>query len=265
MKIIKIIIILSLLSAAQPTLAQTDLAKKLSGRILLQVEARGQAWYINPTDLKKYYLGRPADAFELMRRLGVGITNQDLAKLDDQEFAKNHAGKIFLQTQSRGECWYINPTDLKKYYLGRPADAFDLMRSLALGIKDAELNKITIGYLSLPAAAVPPAPTPAPVAPDETRTVIDGAAAAIRSGNSSSAQAFFTPEIKSLVAYTMQVLDADGRLSLGNMLSATTLASSTSDEKTYSAEIYVAIVGRKVTVTFYVKKQPDGSWLIENL
>jgi hypothetical protein len=55
--------------------------KRLSGRILLDVEDKGKAYYINPLDLKKYYLGRPADAFDIVRRLGIGITNDNLRKI----------------------------------------------------------------------------------------------------------------------------------------------------------------------------------------
>ncbi|MDP2709328.1 MAG: hypothetical protein Q8O93_04805 [bacterium] len=263
------IILFFLLLIVKPVMAQTDLARKLNGRILLQVENRGQAWYVNPADLKRYYLGRPNDAFSLMRRLGIGITNQDLARLDDQAFAKINAGKIFLQVQSAGQAWYVNPLDLKKHYLGRPADAFNLMRSLALGIKNSDINNISIGYLSLQTspASPPSSATPSPVtAPtDQVKRVIDSAASAIRSGNTASVVNYFTPEMKNLTEYTMNVLDDDGRLFLGNLLSDTKLKSSSDTEKIYSAEVYVAIVGRKVEAIFKVKKQADGSWLIANL
>jgi len=46
----------------------------LNGRILLQVEDLGQAWYVNPLDASRYYLGRPDDAFSLMRRFGLGVS-----------------------------------------------------------------------------------------------------------------------------------------------------------------------------------------------
>lgn len=57
------------------------IAGKLSGYILLQVEDNGEAWYVNPSGDARYYLGRPKDAFELMRNFGIGITNQDLNKI----------------------------------------------------------------------------------------------------------------------------------------------------------------------------------------
>ena len=53
------------------------LAKKFLGRILLQVQNRGQAWYVYPVDQKRYFLSRPADAFNLMRYLGLGVSEKD--------------------------------------------------------------------------------------------------------------------------------------------------------------------------------------------
>jgi len=44
-------------------------ANSLKGRIMLQVEHEGEAWYIGSSDGKKYYLGKPADAFRIMRDL----------------------------------------------------------------------------------------------------------------------------------------------------------------------------------------------------
>ena len=59
------------------------LVYRLKGKILLQVESKGEAWYINPDNLNRYYLGRPADAFRIMRELGLGITNSDLSKIPE--------------------------------------------------------------------------------------------------------------------------------------------------------------------------------------
>jgi len=62
-------------------LGAVTLATRLSGRILLQVEESGRAWYVNPVDKKRYSLGTPAEAFSLMRKLSLGITNKDLNEI----------------------------------------------------------------------------------------------------------------------------------------------------------------------------------------
>lgn len=184
------------------TKAADNLAAQLKGKILLQVESHGEAWYVNPANGQKYFLGRPTDSFNLMRTLGVGITNKNLALIPvgliseaaandtdkdglpdemeksigtdpansdsdsdgyndvleikngfnplgqgktiaDNGVVTGNIGKIFLQVEKQGQAWYVNPADKKRYFLGRPEDAFAVMRNLGLGISDANLGKIT--------------------------------------------------------------------------------------------------------------------------
>ncbi|OGF21367.1 hypothetical protein A2257_01650 [Candidatus Falkowbacteria bacterium RIFOXYA2_FULL_38_12] len=120
----------------------TALATRLSGRILLQIEKNGEAWYIYPKDKKKYYLGRPSDAFNVMRRLGLGATHQYISS--HTIFPDSVLGKILLDVEKNGEAYYIYPINKKKYYLGRPQDAFNIMRSLGLGITNVNLRKIGV-------------------------------------------------------------------------------------------------------------------------
>jgi len=175
--------------------------QRLQGYILLQVEEHGEAFYYYKDENKRYYLGRPADAYSIMRELGLGISNEDIRKIpvgiletygtdrdgdrlpdtmedsfgtninqidtDNDGFSDyteiiNHfdplgpgelpidndlisrvKGKIVLQVQSYGEAWYIYPKDGKRYYLGRPDDAFKIMRGLGMGISNENLDLIS--------------------------------------------------------------------------------------------------------------------------
>ncbi|MDA1038314.1 MAG: hypothetical protein O2877_01335 [bacterium] len=58
------------------------LASRLEGRILLQVEGRGEAWYINPDDGHRYYMSDGDAAYQVMRFLSLGVTNDDLRKIN---------------------------------------------------------------------------------------------------------------------------------------------------------------------------------------
>ena len=62
------------------TFAST-LSNRLNGRILLQVESYGRAWYVDPISQERYYLQNGAVAYDIMRSLGLGITNNDLNKI----------------------------------------------------------------------------------------------------------------------------------------------------------------------------------------
>lgn len=123
------------------------LAKRLSGRILLQVEEHGEAWYVHPIDLLKYYLGRPADAFAIMRKFGLGVSEKDYTNFAKGTVPARLAGRILLRVQAHGEAYYINPVDMKMNYMGRPADAFALMRKFGLGITNANLRQIGVGEI----------------------------------------------------------------------------------------------------------------------
>ena len=321
-KNIKIALLLLLFIFAFPysLFAVENLAEHLSGRILLQVEGVGQAWYVSPADEKRYSLGRPEEAFDLMKKLSVGISDKDLAKIPvgvsannypdtdsdglydsleeaiglnkynqdtdsdgyndkmeltnghnplgagklpiDEKFTQINQGKIFLQVEKNGEAWYVEPVALKRYYLGRPNDAFQIMRAFGLGITNADLEKITIGLLP-PAAII----TPPPINPIATTTidVLQSAAAAIRAKNKTLAASYFVPEMKKKVEYAVENMSNESLFILGNILSGAKLISSTADQKIYNNDVYFSLGGYEVPVKFYLKKQPDGSWLMTNL
>ncbi len=123
------------------------LSKRVSGNILLQVESKGEGWYVNPDNKKKYYLGKPSDAFSIMRNLGLGIKNYELEKYLNSKFQSRLAGKIMLDVEKKGEAYYINPKDLKGYFLNKPSDAFKVMRNLGLGITNTDIRKIEVGEI----------------------------------------------------------------------------------------------------------------------
>ncbi len=182
------------------TIVNSEMFERLKGLIILKVEQNGEAYYINPKDKTAYYLGRPKEAFDIMRDAGIGITNEDIEKFPagftqenladtdgdglsdlfedaiatnkmsmdtdgdgysdfeemtgfynprgdgllglDYGFAKKHKGKIFLQVSNNGEAWYVYPNDEKRYYLGRPINAFNIMRYLGLGISNKDFDSL---------------------------------------------------------------------------------------------------------------------------
>jgi len=137
--IVLLMIIFLGFSLTIPVSASNDLA----GKIFLQVEKSGEAWYVYPEDKHRYYLGRPIDAFNVMRDLGLGAKHEFIIKTN--VFPKRLSGMIILDVELNGEAYYINPVDLRKYYLGRPSDAFAVMNRLGIGITNNDLFKIEIG------------------------------------------------------------------------------------------------------------------------
>jgi uncharacterized protein YkwD len=139
------------------------LAARLSGRIILAVQGNGSAWYVNPANLKRYPLVPP---FKIISALGVGISNKDLAKIPlagstavgDKNFIARVKGKIFIQVQDRGQAWYINPQDGKRYELNSSANILSLIRKFGLGISNDNLSKIVSAapaVVAVPAVKIP--------------------------------------------------------------------------------------------------------------
>ncbi|MFH1170955.1 MAG: phosphodiester glycosidase family protein [bacterium] len=128
-------------------------AERMKGRIVLDVEHNGEAWYVYPGNYKRYYLGRPTDAFSIMRFLGLGITNENVANIPtntesiagDNSLRDRVSGYVLLQVEEHGEAWYVFPRDRKRYALGRPADAYRVMSQLGVGISAANLAAIPLG------------------------------------------------------------------------------------------------------------------------
>ena len=191
--------------------AGSTIYSSLKGKIILRVEENGEAYYVNPKKEEALYLGRPADAFNLFRGEGIGITNSNLDKIPvglsrfmsgvdtdgddlpdnleialatdgsmadtdgdgysdyaevasgndpngagpmsfDPSFAKAQVGKIFLQVERNGEAWYVDTSDYKRYYLGTPEAAFDIMRSLGLGISETNFSSLPTAEVYTPIA-----------------------------------------------------------------------------------------------------------------
>lgn len=185
-----------------------SLLQRLQGYILLQVEERGEAWYVDGSSQKRYYMKNGPVAYEMLRKFGLGISTVDLENIpvgvdsrleesdsdsdglydkmeeaigsdpydsdsDDDGFADGDElkagyspvssspakvklnpalvtrllGKILLQVESRGEAWYLNPKDGKRYYMKDGDSAYEIMRFLSLGITNQDLDKISAGSL----------------------------------------------------------------------------------------------------------------------
>lgn len=152
--------LLAVLALAIPVapLQAAELRDRLAGRILLDVANYGAAWYVDPVARERLSLGRPDAALAVMRRVGLGITDANLALIPvagadgiPGALAARLAGRILLQVEAHGEAWYVDPLTGRRHFLGRPADALRVMSALGLGISVADLALIPVA-----ADAVPP-------------------------------------------------------------------------------------------------------------
>ncbi|MFH1822675.1 MAG: hypothetical protein ABH830_03160 [Patescibacteria group bacterium] len=144
--------------------SQASLNNKFQGYIMLKTEDAGKAYYVSPVSKMAYYLAIPKISFQVMRGTGLGITNDNLEKIPvgddcpiymsdcdkqnkyDSSFADKYKGYIFLQVEENGEAWYIYPKDKKRYFLGTPENAFEIMKSKGWGINNSDFNKLELAY-----------------------------------------------------------------------------------------------------------------------
>ena len=139
------------------------------GRIMLQVQERGEAWYVYPGDDRRYFLGSPSDAYQVMKALGLGVHHQLIA--DTKIYPAALLGEVLLDVDDHGKAYYVNPGDATAYYLGSAAQAFDVMRKVGVGVTDADLLLIHVSAIRR--RRLRPARTIVPIVPRTTSARIN--------------------------------------------------------------------------------------------
>lgn len=66
----------------------------------------------------------------------------------DPRILQASLGHIFIQVETNGEAWYVEPRTKKRYYLGRPLEALGIMREFGVGITNEDLNKIPVAQFT---------------------------------------------------------------------------------------------------------------------
>ena len=133
------------LCVALPAGATNIPSNKLNGYILIQVEARGEAWYVQPLTGKRFYMKDGDAAYQMMRSLSVGVSEKDYARLvNETSFRSKLRGQIVLRVEAHGEAYYIHPKNLSIHYLQNGTEAYRVMREQSLGITDINLAKIPL-------------------------------------------------------------------------------------------------------------------------
>ncbi|RLC36903.1 hypothetical protein DRH27_04510, partial [Candidatus Falkowbacteria bacterium] len=125
------------------------LAERLSGAVLLQVESRGEAWYVYPKDKKKYYLGSADYIYNVLEELGKELSNDALVEYQyfKKEFPDELLGFVVWDSDIKGEAYYVKPNNKLGYFFSDPDMALRAMTEQGLGISNKDLRKIEVGEL----------------------------------------------------------------------------------------------------------------------
>lgn len=141
------------LMVSRPASAAVTLGEKLSGRILLQVQASGRVWYVSPLNKQRYYLKNDVGATAVLKTLSVAMSIDQLnliplsgsTEAGNTAFRAKFGGRIVRQSGTMN-MWYVSPLNRQRYELGDlPRTA---LKKLALGISDANIKLIPVatGY-----------------------------------------------------------------------------------------------------------------------
>jgi hypothetical protein len=57
----------------------------------------------------------------------------------DLELSERLSGRFLLQTQLRGQLWYVNPADQHRYYLGKENEAFRFIQRLVISTSSEQM------------------------------------------------------------------------------------------------------------------------------
>jgi len=122
----------------------------VEGRLLLQVENKGEIWYVHPDDGLRYEVTL-LNALPLFRKFALGINTEDLNKVPmlhqsiSKDFGLKLKGKFLLDVENRGKIWYVDFGGFRHQI--KQDTLLEIFRKLSLGITNKDLEEIPIGTL----------------------------------------------------------------------------------------------------------------------
>lgn len=119
-----------------PAIAQGG--ENIKGRIVIDVENKGEAWYISPDDFHRYHLGTKENAWAVVGGLA---RSRELPSIPDRQ-----PGEFYRP--GNGKVYYVHPADSGLMEMDDADDLYQIMRYYSLGISTAGLQPIPIGKIN---------------------------------------------------------------------------------------------------------------------
>lgn len=124
-----------------------SVADRVAGKIVIQVEENGEAWYVSPASKERTYLNGPNTAYQVMADMALGISNDDFDAIntgDSADVPSRVVGRFLLKVEDSGKMYYVNPTDKSITMIASPADAQSIITSTGIGISNNDIAKIAV-------------------------------------------------------------------------------------------------------------------------
>ncbi len=122
---------------------------KLTGRIVLEVQSFGRAWYVYPKNNERYYIRAAADGQSTIHTLAQSVSTTSLKRISTTSAAAS--GPITLKkyqgyfvTADKKNYWYVSGADALRYPATTLSDIDALLAHHSLPVNDATLRAVTM-------------------------------------------------------------------------------------------------------------------------
>lgn len=128
-----------------------EIRERYSGSIIAEDNHFAASyWYVEPESQSRYFLADGKSVSQLLAKMGIGISNYDLAKIPtstastniDYKLTSDMRGKFLLQVEESGQAWYVNPLDNFRYPIANGQAGFEELTKLSVQVNDVKLRAI---------------------------------------------------------------------------------------------------------------------------
>jgi len=128
------------------------------GKFLLQTQGKGEVWYVNPYDGKRYQMPNDAErAYRLLASLSTVIDGRIILRIPagpggdkgDLRARELYKGHILAPQDDATRLWYVHTEDMKRYWFDGTDASFRYLLKKALGATDAQLASIPVGETAI--------------------------------------------------------------------------------------------------------------------
>jgi len=123
-------------------------SETMRGKILSQSQNKNALWYVNPVNLRRYYLGNYVNAYNVFKLIAVSVSDKDFAVFKDKKATSSYSGKIIFKASDPSILYYISPKDYRMWYFINQEEVEFIISKNIENITNANLLKIDYFDLS---------------------------------------------------------------------------------------------------------------------
>ena len=112
------------------------------GKILVANQSKNALWYINPINLKRYYLGDYKNAYNVFKFMAISVSDKDFENLKGNKANASYSGKILFKASNPEMLYYVSPKDYRMWYFDDQSEAEFIINKNISNISNINLLKI---------------------------------------------------------------------------------------------------------------------------